>query len=109
MEFDCTGRIRASRSGQLPESSQAGGSRAASPARSAAGTGAATSSEVRPLMQYSLSLPTRADHAIPPPDAAAAPAGMGNGCRDTATTASVLPSRQVRSRIRCPPALTVTG
>ena len=34
---------------------------------------------------------------------------MGNGWADTATTASVPPSRQVRSTIFCPPAVTVTG
>src|SRR6516225_2052168 len=88
---------------------QARGSSAASAARSAARTGAATNSEVRPLRQYRLSLPSRADHAIPLPATPWAWGGLGNGLPDTATTASVPPTRHVRSTIVCPPAVTVTG
>ena len=51
----------------------------------------------------------RADHAMPRPAMPWARAGMGNGWPEVATTASVLPSRHVRSMIRCPPAVTVTG
>src|SRR5262249_33573228 len=85
------------------------GRRAARAASSAAGTEAATNSEVRPLRQYMSSLPTRAVHAIPIPETPRARAGLENGRPDTATTASAPPSRQVRSTIRCPPTTTLAG
>ena len=65
----------------LQRLAQASGSRAASAASWADGTGAATSSKVWPLRQYRLTIPSRAVHAVRCPVRPWARTGMENGHR----------------------------
>jgi hypothetical protein len=78
---------------------QARGSHAPRAAGSAIGSGAATSSEVRPFRQYKPTLPSRDDHAVPLPGTPWAWAGIGKGRPDTATTAFARPSRRIKTRL----------
>jgi hypothetical protein len=70
---------------------------------------------MRPAPAGGIAPPTGMDAPAcgPEPDVSGlgdrASAGRANGSSDTATTASALPSRQVRSTIGCPPAVTLTG